>query len=535
MRPVTFALTALLPALAATTAAAQRPIPAPPRLLVFITVDQMRADYLDRWAPQYTGGLARLRRGGADFTNAFQDHAVTETAPGHATVLSGREPWKTGIVKNSAGVNDPQAALIGVSGGGASPFRFRGTTLIDWMRTADPASRALSVSRKDRGAILPIGRAKQPAYWYAPNGTFTTSTYYGDTLPGWVRDFNARREPQGYAGGSWTLLLPQSAYAEKDSVPVENGGREVTFPHALPADPGSAAAQLAEYPFMDDVTVHLALQGLETLRLGATGHTDLLAVSLSTTDAIGHRYGPDSREMHDQILRLDRLLGTFIDSIYRLRDSSTVVIALTGDHGMTSYPEVVAATPAAAAAMHVDLTPLVRTTTGALAAHGLPAGAFDFEDGVLSVDRRAFTQAGLDADSVVRAFAAAIRTRPGVARVDLVADLSRADTLKDPIARRWLHQIPPDVPIPLVVTLRRGYIWGTRASAEHGSPSDDDAHVPVVFYGPGFAPGRYTAFARVVDMAPTLAAVIGVRPTEPIDGRILTRALRRPVTVITPR
>lgn len=534
MRIASLALAAV--AAAAVPAAGQAPAaPAsPPRLVVFVTVDQMRGDYIDRWASQYTGGLARLRTGGALFTHAFQDHAVTETAPGHATVLSGREPWRTGIVKNSAGVIDPQVTLIGVSGSGASPFRFRGTTLIDWMRTADPASRALSVSRKDRGAILPMGRAKQQAYWYSSTGAFTTSTYYGDTLPTWVRDFNARGEPQSYAGKAWTLLLPASSYTEKDSVAIESGGKGVTFPHVLPNTPESAAAQLSDYPFMDDVTIHLALQGLESLGLGKGPHTDLLAVSLSTTDAIGHRYGPDSREIHDQLLRLDRLLGTFIDSIYRLRDSTTVVIALTADHGMTSYPEVAA--PARAAAMHVDVSPAVKATTASLAARGLPADAFVFESGMLSVDYPAFARRGVSADSVVQAFAKAIRAIPGVARADLVADLPRADTLKDRIARRWLHMIPRDLAIPLVVTLREGYVWGRPDYAEHGSPWDNDAWVPIVFYGAPFRAGRYDAFTRVVDVAPTLARAIGVRPTEPIDGRVLVQAMRQGLaTAASPR
>src|SRR5919206_693175 len=196
------------------TAAAQarRPMPSPdrvPTLIVFITVDQLRADYFDRFKGQLTGGLGRLARGGAMFTNAFQDHGVTETAPGHASTMSGRFPRSTGIARNSAGVQDPQAPVLGASGPdaapGASPFRFRGGTLIDWLRVKDPRSRALSVSRKDRGAILPLGRAHQEVYWYAPDsGRFTTSTYYHDTLPSWVQRFDGRNFVAALAGKSWT-------------------------------------------------------------------------------------------------------------------------------------------------------------------------------------------------------------------------------------------------------------------------------------------------------------------------------------------
>ncbi|HVP71727.1 MAG TPA: alkaline phosphatase family protein, partial [Gemmatimonadaceae bacterium] len=223
-RTASSALLATLAAAAASAQAAPRPMPAqPPALVVFITVDQLREDYLVKYAPQFTGGLARLVRGGAFFTNAMLDYATTETAPGHSTGMSGRFPSHTGIVSNTLGVFDPESPVIGNPRAFASPFRFRGGALIDWLRMKDPRSRAISVSRKDRGAILPLGRSHQEVYWYdGSNGTFTTSTWYTDTLPPWLRALNARRLPAMQAGKVWTPLLPDSAYAEKDSVVFEN-------------------------------------------------------------------------------------------------------------------------------------------------------------------------------------------------------------------------------------------------------------------------------------------------------------------------
>src|SRR5438309_9375982 len=197
------------------------PAPAPgpprPRLVVVITVDQLRPDYLDRYRPQLRGGLALLLKQGAVFTEAYHDHAVTETAPGHATILSGRWPAHTGIIRNTAGVPDSTAPLVGSPGPGASPVRFRGTALFDWLQAAEPGARALSVSGKDRGAILPLGRAKAQVYWYS-YGAFTTSHYYADSLPTWLQTFNAQRVPFKAAGKAWTLLLPERAYHEPDSV-----------------------------------------------------------------------------------------------------------------------------------------------------------------------------------------------------------------------------------------------------------------------------------------------------------------------------
>src|SRR4051812_19922486 len=241
-----------------------------PTLLVLVTIDQFRADYLQRFGPQLRGGLARLVNGGAWFTDAHQDHAITETAPGHATLLAGRFPRSTGIMMNSVGVADDGSPLIaGGIGPGASPRRFTGTTLVDWLHSADARSRALSVSVKDRGAILPVGRSRAEVYWYSPDGRFITSSYYRDTLPGWVNAFNARHLPQSYAGRAWTLLLPDSAYPEPDSVNAESGGQDIVFPHPLPDDPANAASLIRATPYIDEVVVALALDGVRALGLGA--------------------------------------------------------------------------------------------------------------------------------------------------------------------------------------------------------------------------------------------------------------------------
>ena len=503
--------------------------PATPRLIVFFTVDQMRSDYIDRWSGQLTGGLARLSRHGAFFTNAYQDHAVTETAPGHSVVMSGRFPRSTGILRNTAGVEDAQSPLLSSADLPASPYRFRGSVLIDWLRAADPRSRALSMSRKDRGAILPLGRAKQHVFWYASsNGEFTTSRYYADTLPAWIRGLNARRVPQGLAGREWALLLPANQYAEPDSVPLENNGRSFVFPHTLPADPGRAAGDLPYTPWMDEFTLVGALEGLQALRLGTGPQTDVLAVSLSATDYIGHRYGPDSREQHDNVLRLDRSLGSFIDSLYRLRDSSTIVFALTADHGVTSYPELVAQRAGRPAPVRYDPAPAVAGLRSALRLYKVDTTAITLDGPLVYVNRRTFAEAEVDPEPILQRFVQVLRTTPGIARVDRVRDLSPRDTVRDAVTRRWIHMIPPESPVEYVFTPVQGSYAADARIAEHGAPYDADARVPVIFYGPWFRAGRHDERALVVDMAPTLARVAGVAPTERLDGRVLTQALASP-------
>ncbi|HYW49150.1 MAG TPA: alkaline phosphatase family protein [Gemmatimonadaceae bacterium] len=499
-----------------------------PTLVVFFTIDQMIPDYFARYGREFTAGMKRLQSGGVLYTNGYQDHATTETAPGHAATLSGRFPMHTGIVRNNAGVNDREHALLGSGGSGASPFRFIGSTLTDWISAVDPASRTLSVSRKDRGAILPVGRSRQSVFWYANDGRFTTSRWYADTLPTWLVRFNARRLPHRLAGSAWTLLRAPSQYAERDSVPVESGGRDFTFPHLLPSDTVQAVRELPDDPRMDQITLQAAMAGLDAMALGKGPSTDVLAISLSTTDAVGHRYGPASREIHDHLLRLDRYMGEFLDSLYKVRDSSRIIIALTADHGVQPFPELHFAKQPQAT-LRVNAQPVLTQAMRALAARGVDtARALDFEYGMLFADSMVFRRAGVPLDSVLDAMAAAFRRVPGVARVDLRRDLARADTVRDAVARRWIHALPASLPVMLLVSPKPYVYWQGVNYATHGSPNDADARVPVLFYGPGFARGvTRTRSVRVVDIAPTLARRIGVSPTETLDGTVLLDAFRR--------
>lgn len=525
-------LTASLSCMRATASAEGAPLVstavAAPKLIVFITVDQLRGDMLDRFAPELRRGYRRLMRG-AWFVNGFQDHAITETAPGHASTMSGRFPRSTGIISNYAGVADPQYRLLtGMPFEvGASPERFRGTTLFDWLTAKDSRTRALSVSMKDRGAILTIGRAKQEIYWYSVNGSFTTSNYYRDTLPSWVRAFNARRIPQSYAGAEWRLSRDSARYSEPDDVPHENRGQDNTFPHRFPWDTLGASSYFRATPAMDSLTALFALEGLRQTGIGMGPQTDILAVSFSATDLVGHGYGPDSREAHENELRLDETIGWFLDSLYSLRDSSSIIVALTGDHGVQPIPELARARREATGdqGLRVSLHEPVARVRAALRAAGVDTMAFFYDVETVALDREALSRARLDADSALHAFAAAARAVRGVARVARIRDVRRADFAIDPIARRWAHQVPENSTIELVITLTKYSYWNS-LPATHGSPYDLDAHVPIIFYGPRAKPGRYTHFARVVDMGPTLAAMIGVRPLEPTDGVVLLQALK---------
>lgn len=506
------------------TPAARRPSAAGSgtALVVVITVDQLGSDYLERYGQTFTHGLRRLLDEGAVWPRGVHDHAITETAPGHASILSGRFPVHTGIASNSQGVNTRDAPLIGSNETGASPFRFKGTALYDWMLAADGSSRALSVSRKDRAAILPMGRAKTEVYWYARNGTFTTSSYYRDALPGWVNEFNARRSVQALAGRSWDLLLPREAYLAPDSLPRESDGVDIAFPHHVPEELDRAAAQLPEFPWMDSLTLAFALQGVRDLALGTSSRrVDLLAVSLSSTDAVGHRYGPDSRELHDQLLRLDRYLGHFLDALGTLRDPRRLLVVLTADHGVAPYPDQRSSFYDNMLAQRVDFARAFSFVRRHLQADGIDSMAIELDDGFRVVDADAFTRAGQDPDRYAALWVEEMRRFNGVLRADLVADLAAADTVEDRIARRWLHMFDADGPVRAVVTLTPFSYPAHVGYATHGSPHEYDARVPIIFWGNGIPAGLRAGEARVVDIAPTVATYIGVRARDRLDGRPL--------------
>ena len=503
---------------------------APPKLVVLIVVDQLRGDMLDRYRADLSKGYARLMNGGAWFVNGFQDHAMTETAPGHASTMSGRFPASTGITSNATGVVDPSYRLLTGTRGevGASPDRFIGTTLTDWLTAKDARTRAFSVSRKDRGAILPIGKSKAQVYWFSNNGSFTTSSYYRDSLPDWVLAFNARRIPHQYAGKAWTLSRPASMYAEPDSVVYERGGRDYVFPHLFRADTAQAVVDIQTSPVMDSLTALFALEGVQRLSIGRGPQTDVISVSFSATDYIGHSYGPDSREMHENAIRLDETIGWFIDSLYKLRDSSSIVFALTADHGVSPIPELARERGVATGnqGLRVNLRPVVAGARQYVRERGGDTSAVFYDGDTFTLDRAKLRAANIVPDTLLDLFARAALQVPGVARVDRLSALRKANHDRDPIARRWAHQFPPTEPVDLVITLTRYSYWGTGAGATHGSPWDQDASVPIIFYGPWVKPGRYTNFVRTVDIGTTLAAIVGVKPMERVDGVVLRSAIR---------
>ena len=325
--------------------------PSPTHLVVILSIDQMRADHLTRYAPLYQHGFARLLREGVHFRTADLNYAGSSTGPGHATLGTGKYPWKSGIVANTYRERatgrrvycgeDSMAEPIEGDGGRMSPRNLLATGLGDWLKAASPGSKVISISYKDRAAVLMGGKHPDAAYWYDKrSGRMTSSSYYVSALPAWMKEFNASGWVTKNLPRTWTRLRPDSVYARfsPDDMPGEtpwNGSR--SFPHEI--QPGREIARLFSTPWGNDFLFDVARAAVDGEQLGKRGTVDLLWLSLSTTDGIGSDFGPDSHEMIDNLLRLDAGLGRFLADLESTHGPGGFLFVLSGDHGVLRLPE----------------------------------------------------------------------------------------------------------------------------------------------------------------------------------------------------
>ncbi|PYP75405.1 MAG: hypothetical protein DMD35_21430 [Gemmatimonadetes bacterium] len=328
-----------------------------PRLVVMIVVDQFREPYLERYGDLFTGGFRRLLDQGRLYTRATHDHAITETAVGHATLATGVYPMRHGIVANEwqertpkglvdvSNVDDSTVKIVGSPTlTGVSPHYLMRTGLADWIVAANPRSQVASVSAKDRAAVQPAAHAKGQVYWFEPRaGRFVTSTYYRDRYPAWSDEFTARELPRFARDSVWASTIPAAALgrASADTVPWEADGVHTSFPHRFVDEghPGEYWSWFSATPMLDAATLAYARTMVSSLGLGRDDAPDFLNVSLSQTDRVGHTYGPLSREQLDNLLRLDRELGEFFTFLDRTVGAGRWVVGLSADHGSLVAPE----------------------------------------------------------------------------------------------------------------------------------------------------------------------------------------------------
>lgn len=533
------AAVALLAALALTACAAPE-VPPPPRLVVLLVVDglpqRQLGDLRDQLAPD---GFARFLDRGAWFGEAHYGHAYTVTGSGHATLLTGAYPHRTGIIGNEwrdleSGARvycagDSQARYIGHATrplDGTSPKNLRVETLADVLRRADPRSRAIAVSGKDRGAILTVGRGGTAYMYMADSGQFASSSFYMPRHPGWVDAFNAARPADRYFRAEWKPLLPEAAYArsEPDDRPWfgPRGGRlPMTMGVAADAAPGPRfyAALLAS-PFADALTLDFARAAVAGEQLGRDDAPDLLAVSLSGHDYVNHAWSAESRLSHDHLLQVDRLLQAFFRDLDAAVGRENYLAVLSSDHGFMPAPEVSRARglEAGRTTGAALLGPVNTALEQRFGVAGLVAAS---SASALVLDRGVLAARGLDAQQVTEAARQALAAQPVIAaaytRRELEAGSRAGAPLFEAMRRSWHRELSGDVQY----ALRPHWMLGG-AAGTHGSPHRYDTHVPLLFWGPRWVkPGEVAARVEVTGIAPTLARLLRVPVPAASEGQVL--------------
>ncbi len=498
-----------------------------PKLVVIIIIDQFRADLLDRAHDRLgPSGLRFFTDRGAWFTNCNYNYANTETAPGHATLLTGSYTNAHGILANTwwdptrknmvmAG-SDPGTQLLGGTGIGYSPRVLTNDTLGDELKTATyNRSRVFAISLKPRSAVLPGGFTANAAYWIDPaTGHWQSSTYYMPALPSWVVKLNASGRAESYWNQEWKSSA--GAVLERTTKPSQPG-------------PNDFFVTVGSTPMGNDWELEMARTLVENEKLGAGPATDLLIISLSANDLLGHEVGPNSRQSEAMTAAIDTQLSGFFGYLAQRIGLTNVWLVLSADHGVAPAPEYANKIRLPGAVLQAsDLAKKINASMDAQFSPGRNVNYF--RDQTLShwfLDEAAFTAVHLGEAKAERAVCDALLAH-GVISCFTRAQLAAGDVPPDDRGHRYLHSYSPyggwwviaaQPPFAMSVD--------SPASATHGSPFYYDTHVPLAFFGQPFQPGVYRGACEPIDMTMTLANLLGINATARAQGRVLSEALRQ--------
>jgi predicted AlkP superfamily pyrophosphatase or phosphodiesterase len=493
--------------------------PDPPRLIVSVVVDQLRADMLDQFDEAFTHGLRRLRDEGFRFTDGVQDHAFTETAAGHATIGTGVVPARHGIIANQwlnelegggfapmYSVADSTVRILGEPNApGRSPRNLERDGLADWVQDAHPDAVVLSVSRKDRSAIGLAARASGHVYWLSGSEMrFVTSDNYRSEYPEWVDDFNDNTLPELINNGIWSgeASRAYAALSRPDTTEGENpalGG--TAFPHNAgeDADPQRLLGWFQVTPYADVAVARLVERGIVELEMGLDDVPDYLGVGFSATDGVGHAWGPLSREQLDNLLALDRTLGELMDLLDNRVGEGRWVLSLSADHGVLTLPEHLRAQGEDAGRLATsELRAALGTVREIMNGEGTP-----------EEDRSRVDAVFAELEPVADVYWHSDYEQP--------ADSFAAFYANSYYPGRWRNTMSS---LGFEYRLQPNYL-AQRIGTSHGTPHYYDRHVPIVFVGQGVTPGVSNERARTVDIAPTLAYLARIPAPTDLDGRVV--------------
>ncbi|QDH78209.1 alkaline phosphatase family protein [Echinicola soli] len=501
-----------------------------PKLVVGIVVDQMRYEYLHKFNDRFTdGGFKRLMNDGFVMKNAHYNYIPTYTGPGHSSVYTGTTPATHGIISNNWYVRDlgkmiycaEDSTVTNVGGSGdsgeISPRNLLTTTITDELRlSTNQRSKVVGVAIKDRGAALPAGHLGD-AYWFdKETGDFMTSTYYKDEVPDWLRKFNKKKLAEKYLSNTWKPLYKTKTYiqsvADNNDFEVPFTGMETPeFPYDLKKlmDKNGGIGLIASTPFGNDLTLDMAYAALEGEELGKGDETDFLAVSFSSTDYVGHRFGPSSMELEDTYLRLDQSLEEFFEYLDKEYGQGEYMVFLTADHAVADVVNYMKSieVPTGSFNSRFALTQLKGFTREH---YGEGDWILNTSNEQIFLNRKLVAEKGLDLEKVQREIADFMLRFDGIKEAYTASDMKRfeyTEGRKHLLQMGFNHKASGDV----LLILEPAWLTNSSRGTTHGTGYIYDTHVPVLFYGWQIKPGFSTRYCTITDIAPTVSMLLDIR------------------------
>ena len=517
-----------------------------PKLVVGIVVDQMRYEYLTRFENKYgNGGFLRLINEGFNCKNNHFNYVPTYTGPGHASVYTGTTPKNHGIIANNwydkfsdsfvycAGDTTVQSVGTMDKAGQMSPHRMKTTTFADENRLFTQMNgKTIGISIKDRGAILPAGHSANAAYWFhgKNEGHFISSTYYFETLPQWVKDFNATNPAEKYLK-DWDTFYDINTYTESgsDLNDFEGGFRgkdTATFPYDLKAlsKTNDGYNILKTTPYGNSLVTDFSIAALDGEQLGKDNYTDVLTVSYSSTDYIGHNFGVNSKEIEDVYIRLDKEIEKLLNTLDAKVGKDNYTVFLTADHGAVNVPAYLESVKIPAgyfdgAAFEEQVGNITIET------HKVSSFLKNISNQQIFLDREKIQQLGLDLDDVQEAIVNQIITFDQVYKAYTASTMSTTQFTKgieNLLQNGYNQKRSGDV----LFVLDPAVIQYSKTGSTHGSPLNYDTHVPLIFYGNGITKGSTTTHTTIPDIAPTISALLGITFPNGATGKPLEFVLK---------
>ncbi len=515
-----------------------------PKLVVGIVVDQMRWDYLYRFYDRYgNDGFKRILRDGFSCENTFIPYTPTYTAAGHSSVYTGSVPALNGIMGNNwydrkqkkvvycTDDNSVQSVGSNSVAGKMSPANLWSNTVTDELRLATSfRNKTIAIALKDRGAILPGGHTSNGSYWFDnATGGWISSTFYMQDLPDWVKQFNARKLPDTYMKENWNTLYPLSTYVQSnpDSNAYEGslGGEDFTFPHNTATITANKYESFRTTPGGNTITFEMAKAAITAEQLGKRGLTDFLAVSFSSTDYIGHTFGPNSVEVEDMYLRFDKELGDFLKYLDGAIGKGQYLIFLTADHAVAHNPMFMRDKKLPTGAF--DAAGARRRLNDSLQAKFLKANLItQFINYQFYLDDSTILRNGLDKKTIVKYMVDILKNETGVSNAVDLSDIANAPLQEKP---RWMlaNGYNPQLSGDVQIILKPQWFESWQKGTTHGLWNPYDSHIPLLWFGWNVHPGYTNREVYMTDIAPTVSAILHIQMPNASVGKVIEEVIQK--------